>query len=297
MDLIRPEAIDDTTFTSSNVTEADYAVYAAGTTYATDDYVIVTTGDHTVYKSLADSNTGNTPASSPTYWEEVSATNRWKMFDAYPSTITTNTDTIEVEVTPGRINSLALLRVDAAEITVTLTDPVEGVVYTNTVDMVSDSGILDWYDYFYEPIVRRTDLVLTDIPAYNDAVLAVVLDNTGSNAECGLFVVGNKRSLGTAKWEPEISILDYSQKTTDDQGRTTLVEGRFARLLEIDLFLPTGYADELRRLLTEYRATPAVWIGSELYTSTIVYGFFRSFEIVLSTPTISDCNIEIEGLT
>lgn len=296
MDLIRPITIDNGELTSSNVLENDYAEWDAGTTYAADDYVIVI-ADHLIYQSLQNSNVGNTPSTSPTWWVEVSATNRWKMFDPYPSTLTTNTDTIAVEITPGRLNSLAMLRVEAAEVTVTLTDPTEGVVYSTTVDMVSDSGILDWYAYFYEPIVRKTDVVLTNIPAYSAATLSVTIDNTGSDAECGLFVIGNKRTLGTAKWEPEISILDYSQKTIDEQGRTTLVEGRFARLLDIDMFLPTSYVDELRRLLTEYRATPVVWIGDTQFTSTVVYGFYRSFTVVLSTPTVSDCELELEGLT
>ena len=296
MDLIRPITIDNGELTSSNVLENDYAEWDAGTTYAADDYVIVI-ADHLIYQSLQNSNVGNTPSTSPTWWVEVSATNRWKMFDPYPSTLTTNTDTIAVEITPGRLNSLAMLRVEAAEVTVTLTDPTEGVVYSTTVDMVSDSGVLDWYAYFYEPIVRKTDVVLTNIPAYSAATLSVTIDNTGSDAECGLFVIGNKRTLGTAKWEPEISILDYSQKTIDEQGRTTLVEGRFARLLDIDMFLPTSYVDELRRLLTEYRATPVVWIDDTQFTSTVVYGFYRSFTVVLSTPTVSDCELELEGLT
>ena len=49
----------DAIFTSSNVTEADYGVYSAATTYALNAYVIVTTGVHKIYQSLVASNLGN----------------------------------------------------------------------------------------------------------------------------------------------------------------------------------------------------------------------------------------------
>jgi hypothetical protein len=49
----------------ADVTDADYN---AGATYAADDYCVY---NYVRYKSLAGSNTGNTPSSSPTYWEAV----------------------------------------------------------------------------------------------------------------------------------------------------------------------------------------------------------------------------------
>lgn len=47
------------------------AAYAAGTTYATGNKVI---SAGRVYRSLVDSNTGNTPASSPTQWQDENIT-------------------------------------------------------------------------------------------------------------------------------------------------------------------------------------------------------------------------------
>ncbi|CAB5555439.1 Uncharacterised protein [Pseudomonas putida] len=52
----------------------------------------------------------------------------------------------------------------------------------------------------------------------------------------------------------------------------------------------------MRRLLAELRATPVVWIGEESYEATILFGFYKDFQIVFSGPTVSDCSITVEGV-
>jgi uncharacterized protein (DUF2141 family) len=53
----------------------------------------------------------------------------------------------------------------------------------------------------------------------------------------------------------------------------------------------------VQKALADIRTTPTVFIGDPNRPETIVYGFYRNFNIVLSTPSISDCTIEVEGLT
>jgi hypothetical protein len=40
-----------------------------------------------------------------------------------------------------------------------------------------------------------------------------------------------------------------------------------------------------------------LWIGTEEYESTIVYGFYKNFDILIAYPEHSECSLEIEGLT
>jgi len=301
MNLIRPIEITDSNLTSTNVPETDYAEYAPTTTYVEGDTIIVIGTVHKVYESLQAANTGNYPPDNTSgttpYWLEIGATNAWKMFDTQVSTPTTQAESIAVEVTVGKvINSIVLLELSAGLVEITLTDPTDGIVYNETVVMASDSGIKDWYSYFYEPIIRDSDLVKMDIPAYPSAVVKVELFDPGGDAQCGMMVVGNFKRLGKTKWQPQISIIDYSRKETDIFGNPTLVVRKAAKLLSADIFMETSYANEVRRVLTEYRATPAVWVGHEDFSSTIIYGFYRSFSLVLSNLSVSDCTLEIEGL-
>jgi hypothetical protein len=84
---------------------ASYKIYQVGVTY------------HKIYEATA-SNTGKFPPYySPTsYWIETSSTNRWKSFDKKITSQTSNTNTIEYELTPGDFDSVAFFNLDATTI-------------------------------------------------------------------------------------------------------------------------------------------------------------------------------------
>lgn len=88
MKIVQPITTTDTTLTSSNVLENDYAQWNVGTTYTIGTPVIVTTPNiHKIYESAASGNTGNDPVTDDgTWWTEISATNLWKMFDGKTGT-------------------------------------------------------------------------------------------------------------------------------------------------------------------------------------------------------------------
>jgi hypothetical protein len=299
MKILRPMTVNDAALDASNVAEADYAAYNAGTTYASGDRVIVvSTNVHLVYESVQNSNTGHTPATSPTWWLEIGPTNRWKMFDALVNTQTSNADSIEVTITAdGRIDSVAFLNVSAASIQVTMTDATDGVVYDETQSMISDSGITDWYAYFFEPIERASEAVFTDLPPYADATIEITIADAGQTVLCGVCVLALSKDIGLTGMGAAVGIQDYSVKTQDDFGNYTILERAFARRASFTVSVESSYTDALHRLLAAYRATPVVYIGEDEFRSTIVYGFYRDFNVEIAYAERSICTIEIEGLT
>lgn len=76
MKFIKPTTITEAMLISSNVPETPPSAYAGGTTYSLGQQVSTGTagGVITVYESLQNSNTGHTPASSPTWWAEIGTT-------------------------------------------------------------------------------------------------------------------------------------------------------------------------------------------------------------------------------
>ena len=54
---------------------------------------------------------------------------------------------------------------------------------------------------------------------------------------------------------------------------------------------------KLQDLLSLLAYNPCVWVGDERYSSTIIYGFYKDFDITIAYHLVSDCNLEIEGLT
>lgn len=234
---------------------------------------------------------------TPLFWKEVGATNRWKVFDEKFGSQTEQANLITYELTPGLIDSVALLNMDALSVEITLIDPTDGVVYNETVNLISTWAIIDWYTYFFEEFSVITDVVKMAIPLYGSAVLKIEVAYAGSTAKIGCIIPGKQMSLGNTLYSPSVGIADYSTKTADDDGNYTITEKSYSKKLSCDVSLPNTSLDEVCRALTNYRAIPTVWVGMTNYSAMIVYGFFKDFSIVMPGPSYSKCSLEIEGLT
>ena len=299
MKIIRPLAITDAVLISSNVPEDDYPAFAAGATYALGARVVVIGPDvHLVYESLQAGNVGHVPAASLDYWVKVGPTNRWRMFDRSITSQAENPDSISVALaTTGITNGVALLNIDCTGIHVQAVDATLGVVYEKTINPALNSGITDLYSYFTEPITRITEMALTDLPAYSNMRLNITLSNAGRTVRCGGLVVGLVRNMGDLQYGAKIGTANYSPKIRDQFGDYDVIEGAFSNKATWSLWIESRDVDLIKRLLTQYRATPIVYIGAEMYGATIVYGFYKDFSIDISYPTYSVCSLELEGLT
>lgn len=299
--VVPPLVITDSNLTSSNVTENDYTAWSGATTYNIGDRVILTS-THKIYESLRASNTNHNPAtdtSDPPYWIEVSVTNRWKMFDTSNSTQTTNSNSIVVEITPGKVvNTVALLNISATSVTVTMTDPIDGVVYNRTVSLANTSGITNWYAYFFTIIKTQTQVILTDLPAFKGAEISITISNPASTAKCAVCVVGLSSEWGEGiELGASVGIQDYSRKEKDTFGNYQLVQRSYAKRAKFSLPILNTQIDDFQDFLIENRTNPCLWIGDSTYKSTVIYGFYKDFDIVINYHVISDCDLEIEGLT
>jgi hypothetical protein len=300
MKVIKSQAVTDATLTTTDVPENDYAAWLVGTTYAAADRVIVTTPNiHNIYESVQGANTGNDPVTDDgTWWTIVSSTNRWKMFNDVVQEQTIQADVITVTITPTIVTTaLAAINVDCASITVTVTDPSEGVVYDETFQMTSYSGIINWYDYFFTAIDRKKELSVLGLPPYSQAVIEVTFNDSGETAKVGALVIGTSSFIGDSQYGASFGIIDYSTKTIDAQGRTTITAGAYSDEADIDVVIETARFAEVKKILTDLRTTPSVWIAEDNTEGTIIYGYYREFDVLLTGPVVSMCTLSIEGLT
>ena len=301
MQIIKPVRVTDSVLVSSNVAENDYAEWAVGTTYAVGDKVIVLS-THRIYESLVDSNLGNDPTTDDgTNWLDIGATNRWRAFDQKIGDPVTNLNTIEYTLSDpnSNVTSIALFGLEGISANVTVTDDTEGEVYNETVSLVDNRNIVDWYTYFFEEQVQKEQALFLNIPPYLASDVDVtVTAATGDTAELGQLVLGFLSSLGATTYGTAISIEDFSRKETDAFGNFIVVERAFAQLADFDVQFETANARKIQRTLAELRATPVVYIGSEdTAYGTTIYGFYRRFDLTLEGPSLSFGAIEVEGLT
>ena len=296
MKVIKPITYAESQLISSNTTET-YATWAIGTTYALAARVQYGTR---IYESVVASNIGNQPDITPTKWLDYSPDNKHAMFDTQVSTQSTKTGTLTTVLNPGtNFNSVALININGTSATVTVQSGVGGaVVYTRTTSL-DDTIIIDLYSYFFEPYDFKSELILTDIPPYNNGVITMSLVATTGTAAIGALVPGTYYDLGSTQYGATVGIRDYSVKTTDTYGTTTFVQRAFSKRMDATVFVNSTTLNFNYKLLTDLRAVPAVWIGSDssALKPLIVFGYYRDFNVNIQYPTYSLCTLSIEGLT
>lgn len=301
MKVIRPTFVTDANLTSSSLTENDYPAWSASTGYTTGQRVIQ--GHHRWESVFVGTNTGNDPLleTDASRWLDLGATNRWAMFDQAKGSLSSGTSTIQVVLTPGRIDSLALLDLNAKSVRVTVT--IAGVstpVYDKTQSTnIGGRGIDNWYDWFFAPIGQRTTLLFDDLPSYKNGIVTVLIDGGGTSAPvaCGTLLIGRMFQIGTTLSGADLGINDYSKKDRDQFGVVTLVARPFSDSNKYSILMDSAQVDAVRNALSNLRATPTVWIGDDGLDALQTYGFYSSFRINVAllngTSTVS---LEVEGL-
>lgn len=297
MQIVPPISVTPTNLVSSSIPENDAPVWAVGTTYASGATVIY---ENAVFESLVGSNTGNQPDVSPDEWLRLGATNRYKAFDKLISDPATSTSDIVYTIGHNgtSINSVALFGLVGLSATVTTVDSVDGTVFSETFNLLDESAVIDWFTYFFSELnVQQAEVLTLGIPPYTNAETTVTITTLGGVAKVGQIVLGRSSGLGVTVYNTSLSIEDYSRKERDQFGNAIIVERAFAQLVDFDIQFETPTARYVQRTLGKYRATPVVWVGSEdPQFGTIVYGYYRRFDITLSSPSQSDATIEVEGL-
>lgn len=294
--IIKPLAITPAMLLSTDVPEADYAAYAPGTTYALADRVIY---DHGIYQSLAAGNVGNTPSTSPAKWVFVSATNRYKLFDLVNSSQTAQSTTMTYTVRPGTIvTAVAAVNLTSVySIRIRVISDAYGLVRDETITRTRRPPGSGWWSWYYG---RRTEALASyyiDLPSFADA--QIIIDFTGlADMAVGTLILGqvSRWGVGLAAGV-SLGIRDYSRKETNEFGDVVLTRRKYANRAQFPLILTTSEVDSFHRFLASVRATPCLWIGSDVYDSATVYGYYQDFEILISYPTVADCNLTLEGLT
>lgn len=252
---------------------------------------------HKTYVSLQAANSGNTPrkASSSAFWQEEGASNRWKMFDGSVSSQTIGS-TISIKITlavTSAIDTIALLNIQGTSCIVKIYDVGNATYVYNTTHSLIVSGVT--------PQETHSDLILTSLPptVTGDVWIEIALsDAVGVNmCAIGACLFGTAVDAGDTEYGTTIGIQDFSVIEQNEFGNSYVVERGFSRTASFQIMVPAASVPRIYRILTEQRAKKCLYIGSDSYTSTAIYGFPSDWSVVIKYPTHSVLNIDIKGLT
>lgn len=299
MEFVRPVTITDAMLTS-DVAETAHPEWVSGQAYAQGARVI-RSQTHRIY-SLTGTNGTTPPEDDPINWIDEGPTNRWAMFDAQINTATEQAESVTISLAPGRINALALLEVQATQISVTLTANSE-TVFNAIYDLIDvNANVGDWYGYLTEPIAQQTylyidqliDAALLNIPAYGEGVLTVTLINPGATVKVGMLKVGLLYPVGDTQIDPDLGITDYSLRKVDAFGNRILTKRSAAKDLRADVRIPTARLDEVFNMLYRYKDEDLVWIPAKQHGAMIIYGL-ATWRIKRQNSVNTLINLTLEG--
>lgn len=297
--VIKPVPITDAQLISSNIAEpallgdADPAAWNAATNYAVKAQA-TRTALHKIYQRLVAGVTATAPELDPVNWVYVGTTNRWRMFDLANNTQSSAPDEIVVKLFPNAFaDSLVVLNTDAQKIRLT----VDNTDY-DVVQGMESRVVNNWYDYFFTRLeAGRTEFVFEKLPLRLGNVLTLTISRPVAVARIGTVVVGLSKVLGTTKYGVSAGINDYSKKFVDDFGNVSIVPRPFSKRMTAVIVVLAGDVDNVHRFLTLNRQQLLVFVGANNeYSSLIVFGFFRSFDVVINYFTHSECALTAEGL-
>ncbi|MGQ3051108.1 MAG: carbohydrate-binding protein [Roseateles sp.] len=293
--IVNPLPVTDSVLVATDVPEDSTSAWSGATTYNVGDRVHLV-GTHKVYESVAASNLNNNPATEPE-WVEVGPTNRWAMFDRSNSTQTAQSTSFYYRLQPtAAYNVVALLGLTGAlTLRVRVTHGSLGLLYDQTIDLTSLPAQSGWWEWFYGER-RGPTLALVDVPGIIGAELRVDVTGTTQLA-AGVLLFGQAKDIGILVQQgARVGIQDYSRKETNDFGDVVLVQRAFAKRASYDLPIRAELVDEAVSFLASIRATPCLFIAPK-YESAVVYGFYKEFDVNIAYHSVSECSLQVEGLT
>lgn len=297
MRVIKSIETTDTILTYSNIEEDEYPTWVSGTTYIVSDKVIYL---HKIYERIIAGAGTTTPDLDQANWLDLGATNRYRMFDNIISSVSSRSGGIQFTLTPSQIvNGIALLNVNATTVRVVVADPVDGVIYDKTKELRSSSEVIDYYSYFFAPIVSVSDLntaVFLDLPNSPTATITVYVSSGAGLVEVGEVVYGVQTVVGRTNYGTAIGIKSYSRKEVDEFGKVTVIKRKNSKYADYDVDIDNVNLNSVQRLFADIDSVPCVFIGNPDMEELIVYGFYSDFKTTISFPTVSKCTLRVEGL-
>lgn len=115
----------------------------------------------------------------------------------------------------------------------------------------------------------------------------------------GHVVCGRTSVLGKTKYGAEVGETDYSRKETDEFGVTTFIRRASASNMSLPLYLHPDQSDAVKRILTNLRATPALWVGDnrdEGFEALTIWGWKEEHRLVYAGLNEIEFKLDIQGL-
>lgn len=290
--VIKPLAITPAMLVSSDAAVESVPAWAVGTTYgAGESHRVI--DDNKIWQSLQAANTGHKPADSPTWWEVVSATNPWRMFDLSSNSQTQRDNTLTVKLRPGTIvTALAAVGLQGVSvIRVRMVSDAYGLVSEQEIvrrRLPFGRGFWHWcYGRRSEPLTSY----ITSLPSFVDAEITIEFEGS-SELGVGTLLLGTVSTWGLGvRTGMSLDLQSFSTKDRDKWGATKLVRRIPSDGQKIPMVLSRAETVPFYRFIASLDGLPALWITEV----EAVYGFHEAFNVLIAYKNASEAQLTIQG--
>jgi hypothetical protein len=192
------------------------------------------------------------------------------------STATASDGSINLSIS-GMGEALALLQMSASNLTVN----------GNAINIMKNAS--DWKNWFFAPIETIKNTVIESVPI--NGTQNIILNG---NASLGMLVYGRVIEVGNVQYGLNSELLDYSTKSADTQGYTTLIKRGFGYSFTANIELEASIANFMFQALIDLRATPLLFFDTA--ANLISYGFFKNIKRQINRANNALLTIEVEGM-
>lgn len=284
------------TLLSTNVVN-DYSDWVAGTYDENDDPVVYEGSVYRAVTSTTDVPSEGAVKTVPT-WVRMGWSNQQRMFNEGVDSVSSGTGDITVELEcPESVNTFTALGLAGASAQLTVTDPIDGVVFDETVAL-TDAGASDWWEWHFLPYDLITVAVFDGIPPYPGATYTLVISGASVSdpVECGRAIFGPDFEVGGMMYGTSFTALSSSKVTVDEFGKSELLKRRTRARVDYDIVIEGGRLSDIHRALREIDATPTLFIGYEEEEASIVFGFTREFDLNKRSPNVGYLTLQVEEI-
>lgn len=292
-------AVEPVPIATSNIistTTVDAPNWSATATYAKDAKVCYL---DTTYQSVADSNTGNSPDSSPTWWVSIGPRNTIAMFDSSPSSATVGTpgQTLSVKFSPGqRVTTIGFLALNCLSIRLRVFDGAT-VLLDETKTTVTSNGT--YYSWAFENLRSSTEALWMTAPSSVNEAIQIDLAPIGTTApSCGLCVVGKSFYLGAATWGFNQSVELRASSYLDSNGNPVRIDRGWRKTISGTLEIPKTSFNRVSEFLGQMVGKPMLWALDEAqqdYRSTTLFGDYEKSVLTITDYATTTVSIDING--
>ena len=264
----------------SGVVDESYAAYDETKAYTVGEYCIITELKG-IYRSSADSNTGNYPPSHPDKWTFWSPINSYRMLavDEFIGSKTTGTD-IVMEFTFDGLNSFGLIDIDFGSLHVELIDDSTGAVVWDKTYSGSNYGAVNYYEYFYGRYWRNTRVYDSSLPLLATSTLRFTFAGAVS---IGTAVIGTEEELGCTIYGTSLRFEDTSTiKKSEVTGFRTVTRYGNIRIINAEVMIHTSMFNTLAQRIDKIIGHNILFLPNDdekKFQEMITIGYFENFDM------------------